>query len=279
MSQTDDNINVANVVIENADLAAPPLARPEEPAGPPPKSAVRENVESLLVTVILALFGTTFLIQAFKIPSSSMEDTLLIGDHLMVNKLAYAPASRWLGPLVPYREIHRGDIVVFKYPINPGTHFVKRVIGVPGDRVRINRRQVMVNGRLLDEGYKVHKIGNVEEFRDYFPAPPVGPVFPEWREDFPRFVKEGWLVVPAGQYFVMGDNRDFSSDSRYWGFVPRENILGKPLVIYWSLDSTSRDYQPVGLREHVRSIMDVILDFRHKTRWERMFRIVHAATL
>lgn len=241
------------------------------------RSAAREYFESLVVTVILALFGTTFLMQAFKIPSSSMEDTLLIGDYLMVNKLAYAPATSWLGPLLPYRQIHRGDIVVFRYPINPGTHFVKRVIGLPGDRLRIAGRQVIVNGHLLAEGYKVHKIGTVEDYRDHFPAAPLGPVFQQWAGELSRHVKEGWLVVPEGYYFVMGDNRDFSSDSRYWGFVPRENILGKPLVIYWSLDSTSRDYQITGLADRLKSMFEVLIRFPSKTRWDRMFRIIPAA--
>ena len=151
-------------------LEPPVLAEESALAEERKQSAVREYFESLLVTVILALFGTTFLIQAFKIPSSSMEDTLLIGDYLMVNKLAYSPATSWVGRLLPYQQIHRGDIVVFRYPVNPGTHFVKRVIGLPGDRLRIAGMQVIVNGHLLAEGYKVHKIGTVEDYRDHFPA-------------------------------------------------------------------------------------------------------------
>ncbi len=254
----------------------------ETPAEPAPaagfrKSTAREYFESLVVTVILALFGTTFLIQAFKIPSSSMEDTLLIGDHLMVDKLAYAPRTRWLGRLLPYHQIHRGDIVVFKYPVSPSTHFVKRVVGLPGDRLRIANRQVIANGRLLDEGYKVHKTHTVEEYRDNFPSTPMGPVYPQWAEILPNYVKDGWLVVPAGYYFVMGDNRDFSSDSRYWGFVPRENILGKPLVIYWSLESTSRDYQTTNVVQRLIEIVQILIEFPIKTRWSRMFRIIYGA--
>ena len=132
------------------------------------KSTRREYFESIVVTVILALYGTTFAIQAFKIPSSSMEDTLLIGDHLMVDKLAYAPRDPWLGPLLPYQQVQRGDIAVFKYPVDPGTHFVKRVVGVPGDRLRMVNKQLYINGHLADEGYRVHKIARVDQYRDNF---------------------------------------------------------------------------------------------------------------
>lgn len=249
----------------------------QQPAVERKKSTARDYFESLVVTVILALFGTTFVIQAFKIPSSSMEDSLLIGDHLMVDKLAYAPPTRWMAGVLPYHDIRRGDIVVFKYPINPATHFVKRVIGLPGDRIRIVRRQVIVNGRMLDEGYKVHKTGTIEDYRDNFPGPLLGPVLPQWAEDLPSHVKDGWLVVPEGHYFVMGDNRDFSSDSRYWGWVPRENILGKPLVIYWSLESTSKDYQSTGVVDRVVGVFEILIDFPRRTRWSRMFRIIHGA--
>ena len=263
-----------SAVLSGGAEEAAPLAAPVEEMR---RTTVRDALESLLVTVILALFGTTFLMQAFKIPSSSMEDTLLIGDHIMVNKLAFAPRAGWLGPLLPYREIRGGDIIVFKYPVSPATHFVKRVIGVPGDRLRIVHRQVNVNGRFLDESYKVHKIGTVEEFRDQFPSLPLGPLLPRWADEMRSHVKDGALVVPPGRYFVMGDNRDFSSDSRYWGFVPRENILGRPLVIYWSLNSTSRDYQITGLRQRLAGIVEILKDFPSKTRWNRMFRIIHGS--
>jgi signal peptidase I len=202
---------------------------------------------------------------------------VVIGDQIMGNKLAFAPRAGWHGPLLPYREIRRGDIIVFKYPVSPATHFVKRVIGVPGDHVRIVRRQVSVNGRFLDESYKVHKIGTIEEFRDQFPASPLGPLLPRWADQMRNYVKDGSLVVPPGQYFVMGDNRDFSSDSRYWGFVPRANILGRPLVIYWSLNSTSSDYQITDLRQRLAGIVEILKDFPGKTRWNRMFRIIHGS--
>ncbi len=248
--------------------------KPSPESAPPRRSTLREYFESLVVTVILALFGTTFAIQAFKIPSSSMEDTLLIGDHLMVDKLAYAPRDPLVGPLLPYQEVKRGDIIVFKYPLDPSTHFVKRVIGLPGDRIRMDHKQLYINGRLADEGYKVHKMPNLDEYRDNFPAAPPVSVYQEWAEALPTHVQNGWLVVPPGHFFVMGDNRDFSSDSRYWGFVPRENVLGKPLVIYWSLESASADYRFSSAWDRVVGIVKTAVQFPFKTRWRRMFLLI-----
>ena len=244
------------------------------PSGAGGKSTAREYFESIVVTVILALYGTTFAIQAFKIPSSSMEETLLIGDHLMVDKLAYAPPDRWLGPLLPYQEVQRRDIVVFKYPVDPRTHFVKRVVGVPGDRLRMVNQQLYINGHLADEGYKVHKMGSVDVYRDNFPDSPPLSVYPDWAQALPWHVENGWLVVPPGHYFVMGDNRDSSSDSRYWGFVPRRNILGKPLLIYWSLESTSADYRHRSLWERGVGILKTVVLLPFKTRWGRMFLLI-----
>ena len=243
------------------------------PGGEGRKSTFREYFESIVVTVILALYGTTFAIQAFKIPSSSMENTLLVGDHLMVDKLAYAPPGRWLGPLLPYQEVRRRDIVVFKYPVDPSTHFVKRLVGVPGDRMRMVNQQLYINGHLADEAYKVHEKGSLDVYRDNFPdsMPPSGFA---WAEEFRQYVQDGWLVVPAGHYFAMGDNRDSSSDSRYWGFVPRQNILGKPLLIYWSLESTSADYRHRSLWERGVGILKTLVLFPFKTRWERMFLLI-----
>src|SRR5437667_4073201 len=159
---------MATIETEQRTPLAAAAPSDEKPA--PPKSTAREYFESLVVTVILALFGTTFAIQAFKIPSSSMEDTLLIGDHLMVDKLAFAPQDRFARLFLPYEEIHRGDIIVFKYPADPSTHFVKRVVGLPGDRIRLVNKQLEVNGRLMDEGYKVHKMASIDDFRDNFPT-------------------------------------------------------------------------------------------------------------
>jgi signal peptidase I len=238
------------------------------------KSTPREYLESLVVTVILALFGTTFLIQAFKIPSSSMEDTLLIGDHLMVDKVGYAPSSGW-DWVLPYDTVNRDEIIIFRYPLDPGTYFVKRVIGVPGDRVRLQDKKVFRNGELAAQDFAVHKDNRYDEFRDSFPNFVSGRGFPEWMDALDRFSEGGEIVVPEGKYFVMGDNRDYSSDSRYWGFVPRENIIGKPLVLYWSYESTSEEYRQVGLAQTIARIFDVAIHFPQKTRWQRMLRVVH----
>jgi signal peptidase I len=237
------------------------------------KSTAREYLESLVVTVILALFGTTFLVQAFKIPSSSMEDSLLIGDHLMVDKVSYAPDGIW-GGVLPYQEIERDQIVVFRYPRDPATYFVKRVIGIPGDRLRLEDKEVFRNGAKLDEPYAVHKSENYEAFRDSFPNFDSGGGFPDWMIDVPEYIEGGDLVVPEGHYFVMGDNRDLSSDSRYWGFVPRENIVGNPLILYWSFESSSEEYRQSGVANWLGRVVDVVIHFPQKTRWGRMFRLV-----
>ena len=245
-----------------------------EEAAPNRPGPVRENFASLVATAVLALFFTTFLAQAFEIPSESMEDTLLVGDRPFVNKLAFSPQTSWLSPLLPYEQIRRGDIIIFKHPAQPDRiHMVKRAIGLPGDRLKIVNRQLWINGHLLDEGYKVHKMGTIEEYRDNFPAPAFGQVYPEWRDEMPKHIdKDGWLVIPPGHYFAMGDNRDYSLDSRYWGFVPRENILGRPLVLYWSMDLTRADYQATGLGNRVVGFIGMIIDLPRKTRWKRLFR-------
>jgi signal peptidase I len=234
-------------------------------------SLFRENFSSIIVTAILALFFVTFTAQAFEIPSPSMEDTLLIGDRPFVNRVSFAPRTGWLGPLVPYEEIHRGDIIVFFHPAEADRkHMVKRVIGLPGDRLKIVHRQVFINGHPLDEGYKVHKESFIEPYGANFPslAPPPG-IPKEWRAELPKHIsKDGWLVVPPGHYFAMGDNRDNSWDSRFWGFVPRENILGRPLGLVWSLNFTAEEY--VKKSAIARFVM-LARDVRNRTRWERLF--------
>lgn len=237
-------------------------------------SAARDYLQSLVVAVILALYATTFLVQAFKIPSGSMEDTLLVGDHLMVDKVSYAPANGW-ARLLPYRPIERGQIIIFRHPDDPGTYLVKRVIGLPGDRIQLRQKQVYRNGQALDESYVLHNDPEFNEFRDNFPNFASGLGLPAWMEQLPSYVHNGELVVPAGQYFVMGDNRDLSSDSRYWGFVPRENIVGQPLVLYWSVESTSEDYQQTSAAGFTAQALDLLIHFPQKTRWNRMLRLVH----
>jgi signal peptidase I len=225
------------------------------------------------VTIILLLFGTTTLVQAFVIPTGSMEDTLLVGDHLLVDKLAYAPAGAVTKHMLPYEDVHRGDIIVFRYPINIKDTFVKRVMGVPGDHIKLVNKKVYLNGHLLNEPYVVHKTEYIDSYRDNFPGDPNVPLYPPAQRMLQENVQNGEVVVPEGHYFAMGDNRDSSLDSRYWGFVPRENIIGKPLIIYWSYDAPTEQLASpsIGL-DH---IFDVATHFFTKTRWSRTLNLIH----
>ena len=226
------------------------------------------------VTIILLLFGTTTLVQAFVIPTGSMEDTLLIGDHLLVDKLAYAPPGPVTKHLLPYEDVKRGDIIVFRYPIDIRQTFVKRVVGVPGDRLKVVNKNLFVNGNQLDEHeYVYHKTEYIDSYRDNFPSEPNAHVFEPAVDMLQNHVKNGEVVIPQDSYFAMGDNRDSSLDSRYWGFVPRENIIGKPLIIYWSYDApTEALANPTIGIDH---ILDLIQHFPTKTRWRRTFRLIH----
>ena len=251
-------------------------------AEPFKKSGTRDTFESLVVTVILAIFGTTFVLQAFKIPTGSMENTLLIGDHLLVNKFAFAHRTGSLGGLLPYREIRRGDVVVFKYPpsedqTEPGEHFVKRVIGVPGDRIRIFHRQVFVNGRPVDEPFVRHSYTDQLRPGDDFPPASseyLRGVTARWSAEMQDHLQGNELVVPPGKYFVMGDNREQSWDSRFWGFVPRDLISGRPLLIYWSFETPRDEYMHSSLGDRISQTADLIVHFLTKTRWRRTFRFV-----
>lgn len=267
------------------ETAAPPdAADASAPVPTRPVPEVRKNswvdyVESFLVTILLALFGTTFIVQAFKIPSQSMEPTLLIGDHLLVNKFLFEGRGAWYEKFLPYRAIRRGDIIVFKFPLDDHPHYVKRVIGLPGDHVRIVRQAVFVNGIPLEEPYIVHDPSVQDPFADNFP--PVSRYLleyelrPEWADQIMDHVTHGELVVPPDRYFVMGDNRDRSWDSRFWGFVDRDSIMGRPVVIYWSVEATAGDYANRDLFGTLRGIGEALLHVPSRTRWRRMMREVH----
>jgi len=206
------------------------------------KSTFREYYEALLIAVIFVNFARIFAFQAFKIPTGSMEDNLKVGDHIIVNKFIYGPGTS-LGGLLPLREIRRGDIIVFRYPLQPDTDFVKRVIGLPGDSVEVHDKVVSINGRPMPEQYVIH----VDQFGPY--------------------------IVPEGQYFAMGDNRDRSSDSRYWGTVPRSMIKGRAFMVYWSFEGTPPSPDaPTSAR--IRELAGVVVHFFTKSRWERTFFVV-----
>lgn len=232
------------------------------------------SLQSLLATVVIAVFVITYVVQAFQIPSVSMENTLLIGDYLLVDKLCYGGSGSFL---VPYRPIRRGDIIVFHYPVNPSQHFVKRVIGVPGDRIHLVNKRVFVNGTPLPEPYVRYFKPERNFFRDDFPRLDVldPGINADWWVQMPKLVEDGQLIVPEGHYFAMGDNRDDSSDSRYWGFVPRENIVGRPLLIYWSIRNLDNDLPiPASVGDRLYHFAYAVTHFFQITRWNRTFRVV-----
>jgi signal peptidase I len=246
-------------------------------------SDVIGSLQSLIGTVVIAVFVITFIVQAFQIPSGSMENTLLVGDYLLVNKLCYG--GRGPGDhLMPYQKIARGDIVVFHYPVDPKQHFVKRVIGLPGDRLRMVNKKVWINGKPLDETYVnfleppnrvFHDPNSV--FRDNFPRLDlyVMNMDAKWLQEMPKLVEDGQLIIPEGHYFVMGDNRDDSQDSRYWGFVPRENIIGRPLLIYWSVKTWPDPRGTTSFMDRVYHIAYAVTHIFQNTRWNRTLRLVH----
>ncbi len=263
-------------VVTGTAAAVPPPA-PADPVEAPAKKAKdapRGFIAEWTVTIILLLFGTTTLVQAFVIPTGSMEDTLLIGDHLLVDKLAFAPAGAISKNVLPYSEVKRGDIIVFRYPVDIKQTFVKRAIGVPGDHIRLVNKQVFLNGHPLTEPYVIHKSSYMESYRDNFPGEPNSMISPEAVTMLQKNVENGEIVVPAGHYFAMGDNRDQSLDSRYWGFVPRENIVGKPLIIYWSYDAPTEALANPSIG--IDHIMDLATHFFSKTRWSRTLNLLHS---
>jgi signal peptidase I len=224
------------------------------------KSTFREYYEALLIAVIFVNFARIFAFQAFKIPTGSMEDNLKVGDHIIVNKFIYGPGTP-LGGLLPLREIRRGDIIVFRYPLQPDTDFVKRVIGLPGDSVEVHDKVVSINGRPMPEQYVIHV------------DPTVYPPRPQLPEPYRSRDQFGPYIVPEGQYFAMGDNRDRSSDSRYWGTVPRSMIKGRAFMVYWSYEGTPPPPDaPTSAR--LQELAGVVVHFFTKSRWERTFFIV-----
>jgi signal peptidase I len=226
------------------------------------KSTAREYYEALLIAIIFVNFARVFVFQAFKIPSPSMEDNLLVGDHLIVNKFIYGPKLAGpFGKLFPLRDVERGDIIVFRFPENPEIDYVKRVIGLPGEVVTIQDKKVSVNGRQLDEPYAVFDDPQV------FPAEPLLPENFRLRDNF------GPVTVPDGYYFAMGDNRDHSADSRYWGGVPRGHIKGRAFMVYWSYaGDPPASGASIGTR--IRELAGVVAGFFKQTRWNRTFFIV-----
>lgn len=263
----EQDLNTEQVLVSKKDS--------KEPAKE--KETTVEFLASLAAVLVTGLFIITFVVQAFEIPSSSMENTLLIGDHVFVNREQFAPATKWLGPLLPYRDVRRGDIVVFLSPAEPGLYVVKRIIGVPGDRIHLRDSEVYRNGQKLDEPYVIHSSPEPVPYRDNFPA--VAPaeynnLFPDWQLVMKQYIQGDDIVVPPDSYFAMGDNRDVSYDSRFWGFIPKANVIGRPLFIYWSFETPADQYQKTEVSDRLKFIGQVILHFFDETRWRRTLKVV-----
>ena len=241
------------------------------------KESLPESIAGIAAVLVSGLFIITFMVQAFEIPSESMVKTLLVGDHVFVDRLSPTAKAGYVGPLIPYRKIKHGDIIVFLHPKEPGMYVVKRIIGVPGDRIHLRDSKVYRNGEALDEPYVIHSGPSYSPYRDQFPA--VAPdgdsnVNPEWPIVMREHLKDGELVVPPDSYFGMGDNRDVSLDSRFWGFIPKENVIGRPLFIYWSFDTPKDQYERTSMADRVGFFVHVVTHFFGETRWGRMFHLV-----
>jgi signal peptidase I len=241
-----------------------------------------EFLASICSVLVIGLFVITFVFQNFEIPSSSMEKTLLIGDHVLVDRISFAPPAHW-APFVHYRNVRRGDIIVFYKPGEPKLFLVKRVVAIPGDRLHLVHGIVYLNGRAQNQPFATvpSDDGNPNDeyypYRDDFPAvaPPEGSdVTATWSVDLPTHIQNGDLVVPKGDYFAMGDNRLVSLDSRYWGFVPRQNIIGRPMFVYWSFITPEDQIDKTSIADRVGFIGHIIIHFFDQTRWLRTFHRV-----
>ncbi len=254
-----------------------------------------EALASICAVLVVGLFILTFLCENFVIPSGSMERTLLVGDHLVVDRITLSPPAKWIEPLVYYREPRRGDVVVFIKPVfQPGVDpldaggkpqylfLVKRLIGVPGDHIHLRDGIVIINGVAQSppkDGASFSSSPMEAEYLDDFPSipPAMDPSASEtesWAVEAPKYIVNGNLVVPPGMYFMMGDNRHDSLDSRYWGFVPRADIVGRPLFNYWSFKSQEADYEQTGAGNRLAWMAHVGLHFFTDTRWKRTFHLI-----
>ena len=256
------------------------LFKKTEKKPPKPKETVSEAILGIAAVLVSGLFIITFIIQAFEIPSRSMEKTLLVGDHVFVDRLSAAPVAGYLGPLMPYRPIRRGEVAVFISPAQHDLHLVKRIVGVPGDRIHLKDGVLYVNGVAQNEPYVYHDAAALSDdgFRNSFPAlSPAGRGGPStWPIELDANLdrRTGDVVVPEGHYFAMGDNRENSFDSRYWGFVPQENFIGRPLFIYWSFDTPEDQYNRTAWIDRIGFVFHIVIHFFDQTRWSRMFHPV-----
>ncbi|HEY0308664.1 MAG TPA: signal peptidase I [Acidobacteriaceae bacterium] len=260
-----------------------PPPPPEETGELPPREeTLLESIASIATVLVAGLFVITFIFQNFEIPSASMTQTLLIGDHVLVDRITIAPKTSWM-PLVHYRDVHRGDIIVFLKPGEPDLFLVKRVVGVPGDKLHLRNGIVYLNGVAqtepqaampVDDGNPDH---SYQAYRDDFPSIPTSlgnGVTETWALDLPTHIQGDDLVVPQGKYFAMGDNRLDSLDGRYWGFVPRENIVGRPLFVYWSFKTPADQMDKQSLSDRFAFMFHIIIHFFDGTRWTRTLHLI-----
>jgi signal peptidase I len=237
-----------------------------------------EALASICSVLVIGLFILTFLAQNFVIPSGSMEKTLLVGDHLLVDRITLAPTASWM-PLVHYREPRRGDIVVFLKPGNPDMFLVKRLVGIPGDHIHLRNGVVILNGVAQTEPKAAlwpedTYYPYIDDFPSVSPTEANG-VTEEWAVDLPTHIQGNDLVVPPGMYFMMGDHRHNSLDSRFWGFVPRANIVGRPLFNYWSFKTPDDQMDKTGVADRISWMGHVVVHFFTDTRWKRTLHMVN----
>ena len=257
----------------------PSQPQPDEPRR---EETLLESIASICTVLVAGLFVITFVFQNFEIPSASMTKTLLIGDHVLVDRITIAPSTSWM-PLVHYRNVRRGDIIVFLKPGEPDLFLVKRVVGIPGDRLHLRNGVVYLNGVAQQEPYAAMPVDDndpdhsYQPYRDDFPSIPTtmgNGVTETWALDLPTHIQGDDLVVPPGKYFAMGDNRLDSLDGRYWGFVPRENIVGRPLFVYWSFETPEDQMDKTSLSDRLGFMLHIAIHFFDGTRWKRTLHLI-----
>jgi signal peptidase I len=241
-----------------------------------------ESLASICTVLAIGLFVMTFIFQNFEIPSASMVKTLLIGDHVLVDRISLAPPANW-APFTHYRDVRRGDIIVFFKPGEPDLFLVKRTIGIPGDHLHLRNGVVYLNGVAQNEPYAGMPVSDdnpqhaFQPYRDDFPAVPPGPydqTTASWSNELPSHIQDGDLVVPPGKVFAMGDNRTESLDGRYWGFVPRENIVGRPLFVYWSFETPADQIDKQSIGQRISFMAHIVIHIFDETRWKRTLHLI-----
>jgi len=241
-----------------------------------------ESLASIASVLAVGLFVMTFVFQNFEIPSASMEKTLLIGDHVLVDRISLAPPAKW-APFTFYRNVRRGDIIVFLKPGEPDLFLVKRAIAIPGDHIHLRNGVVYLNGVAQNEPYATMPSSDGDPqhayspYRDDFPSIPPDPLYQvtaSWEYELPQNIQNGDLVVPSGKVFAMGDNRPDSLDGRYWGFVPRENIVGRPMFVYWSFMTPADQINKQTIGERLAFMGHILIHVFDQTRWSRTLHIV-----